>query len=491
VASSTLGDASVENCIAQAVRRWRFPQPGGGGIVIVTYPFQLTAPEGDWQGAAAEPEPEPEPPKPEIAVQAAAVCSDASSRPLHERRVVWQRRVLGASGAESLAAVFFEAKRRCELKGWRDSRVLLNLIEERVTSASDVTALLAELDGHPTQREYLRKRILRRAFDPEMVFSLYRAGGIDWNTVSQGLAALKTVDAKIAEIEKLLENRPADPVGRTILASTLFEAGRNEQALATALRLKRDGLTTPAVLKILCDLQAAAGRDWEARRSCSELVEFNENDASARMRLGNLFLRHGWFDAAYRQFRTLADMTEETPLALLKLARAAAGMGRIDEALRMERKVAAGEGEPGPGDIRQWAKLHSVVLIASMMLEAQAKNDKSKLRALERALKRTQALAERAVLKIVVWEDEDANLAVTAKQGEEVLPVSRRVAASPVGLQMIDLGPEAPPNAEFKVILEGGPLVRSVPYTLYTVSFDGKDYTVEKSEGELPAKRRG
>jgi TonB family protein len=46
VASSTLGNAQVENCIAQAVRRWTFPQPEGGGIVIVTYPFQLTAPEG-------------------------------------------------------------------------------------------------------------------------------------------------------------------------------------------------------------------------------------------------------------------------------------------------------------------------------------------------------------------------------------------------------------------------------------------------------------
>jgi TonB family protein len=46
VASSTLGDPSVENCIAQAVRRWTFPQPEGGGIVIVTYPFQLTSPQG-------------------------------------------------------------------------------------------------------------------------------------------------------------------------------------------------------------------------------------------------------------------------------------------------------------------------------------------------------------------------------------------------------------------------------------------------------------
>ena len=42
VASSTLGEPSAENCIAEAVRRWTFPQPDGGGIVIVTYPFLLS-----------------------------------------------------------------------------------------------------------------------------------------------------------------------------------------------------------------------------------------------------------------------------------------------------------------------------------------------------------------------------------------------------------------------------------------------------------------
>jgi len=41
---STLGSAALEMCIAQAVRRWTFPQPVGGGVVIVTYPFQLETP---------------------------------------------------------------------------------------------------------------------------------------------------------------------------------------------------------------------------------------------------------------------------------------------------------------------------------------------------------------------------------------------------------------------------------------------------------------
>jgi hypothetical protein len=40
-ASSDLGDAEVEQCIAGVVRRLQFPAPEGGGMVFVTYPFML------------------------------------------------------------------------------------------------------------------------------------------------------------------------------------------------------------------------------------------------------------------------------------------------------------------------------------------------------------------------------------------------------------------------------------------------------------------
>jgi len=43
VASSTLKNDAVDSCIAQAVQRWLFPKPKGGGIVIVSYPFVLSA----------------------------------------------------------------------------------------------------------------------------------------------------------------------------------------------------------------------------------------------------------------------------------------------------------------------------------------------------------------------------------------------------------------------------------------------------------------
>ncbi len=43
VQQSTMNNPSVEQCIAGAVRRWEFPKPQGGGIVIVSYPFVLKA----------------------------------------------------------------------------------------------------------------------------------------------------------------------------------------------------------------------------------------------------------------------------------------------------------------------------------------------------------------------------------------------------------------------------------------------------------------
>lgn len=47
VAGSTLGNAAAEACVARAVERIAFPQPEGGGVVIVTYPFMFQSAEGN------------------------------------------------------------------------------------------------------------------------------------------------------------------------------------------------------------------------------------------------------------------------------------------------------------------------------------------------------------------------------------------------------------------------------------------------------------
>ncbi|KIG16627.1 hypothetical protein DB30_04246 [Enhygromyxa salina] len=62
VSDTTLGDATVGQCIAQAVKRWKFPKPRGGGLVTVSYPFVLapsvgspraSGPAGGGRGSSA------------------------------------------------------------------------------------------------------------------------------------------------------------------------------------------------------------------------------------------------------------------------------------------------------------------------------------------------------------------------------------------------------------------------------------------------------
>ena len=39
VVETTMNNSNVESCIAGKIKRWVFPAPKGGGIVVVKYPF--------------------------------------------------------------------------------------------------------------------------------------------------------------------------------------------------------------------------------------------------------------------------------------------------------------------------------------------------------------------------------------------------------------------------------------------------------------------
>jgi hypothetical protein len=43
VAETSMKNAGVERCMTGKIQRWAFPEPKGGGIVIVNYPFNFSA----------------------------------------------------------------------------------------------------------------------------------------------------------------------------------------------------------------------------------------------------------------------------------------------------------------------------------------------------------------------------------------------------------------------------------------------------------------
>jgi Mg-chelatase subunit ChlD len=419
---------------------------------------------------------------------ASGACSDASRRPLSQRRVLWQRRLDEAGSPAGWTQAFFDAGSRCELPQWQHQQALLELIEPRATSADQVRVLLNGFSAHPKLRKFLQRRIVRRTLDPDLLYGIYSWGGPDWHTVRRGLAAIEKHEKRLEELNKVLERFPEDPVGQGILIEVLLDIGDVDKARQVATRLRRDELAGPLVLGTLCDLQAEVGLEADARRTCSELVEFNAMDPAARRRLGDLFLRHGWYDAAYRQYRTLAEMRADDPSGLLRLAAAAAGMGRVDEALRVERKVAAGDGEPGPLDPRRWARLLSSVRLARMIMAARAGGDKEQLESLERALKRSGGFTEPVRFVLLVWEDLESPVRLVVEQGGKPFTVADRIDAPAIGLVMVDLGRAALADVQLSLELGIPPMRRALPLSLITIEFDGQAFRLAEQKLTLPAR---
>jgi Ca-activated chloride channel homolog len=167
-------------------------------------------------------------------------------------------------------------------------------------------------------------------------------------------------------------------------------------------------------------------RFGDAVRTYSEIVEFDPTSPASRPLLGDVYLRHGWYPAAYRQYTTLTDIAPDDAAGWLRLAAAAAESGRVDEALRIQRKVATAEGTPGPTDPRAWARQLSAARIGQLLAGddgggsagPKAALGAAEAESLGRKLKELQLFSGPATLRIVLWEDYATALALAALDGQ-------------------------------------------------------------------------
>jgi Ca-activated chloride channel homolog len=218
-----------------------------------------------------------------------------------------------------------------------------------------------------------------------------------------------------------------------------------------------------------------------ARRISSELVEFNAEDSVTRQKLGDIFLRHGWYGDAYRQYATLVMDDPDDAVASLKLALAAAGMGKTDEALRLARKVAGTDGELGAVDPRPWARALSVALLARLLHEAHETGNKAMIALLEGQLKRTGMFVRQKHMRVVMWEDFELSPASTFTAEDALLTPAADVRAPQIGLRLIDLGQLIPSSVTVRLAPSQAdvPMKRNVPVRLIDIHFDGDHFDVK------------
>ncbi len=349
--TSTLGAADVDACILTEVRGVRFPALGGtGGSVRVSHTFRF---ESAGRG---------------LGVQRS--CSDASRQSLEVRRGLWRERLASNAGPHGALSVWRDAERSCELTGWRARRTLLDAMLRSVRGISAEVRLYQMLAGNPSVAAYLRRAILRHVRTPQDVL-IVRAGleldaPVDWSVFSRLWKRTTDPAGRLRLVRAWLEVAPEELDLRLRLLALLEETEAMPEARRLARELRAEPLADARVRTAVGEFWLRQGNESEARRVFSEIVEHAPYDPWGRRRLGDLYRAHGWYDDAYREYRSLARLQPNEPGVWLLLARAAAGAGRIDEALRLEQRlsesVAPGHIEGVAGVARLWSTVRLMSL---------------------------------------------------------------------------------------------------------------------------------
>lgn len=419
-------------------------------------------------------------------VRALARCSDVAARPLSERLVIWQKRAKKTQSAQELATLYDTAYASCELPDWRDEAALLDIVQQRIDTEQAAEIILGHFAAFSEGQRFVARNLLRRTVDVRIAAAVSRAiyGGVDWPRLDREIADMDKTDKQLARLKQAMLVAPGDPQGDVRLVKLLARNGQKTEAVAHGRRLRDRGFLTPTLAQQLGDVLADSGDQEEALRTYSEIVEFDGQSALSRRVLGDIFLRQGWYPAAYRQYKTLTDLDGKNPLAWLRLANAAAGAGRVDEALRIDREVAGGEGTPGPNDPRMFARLLSASRLG-VLLDKPDPAAGVTTEAVSRKIKELSLFSGPGTLSILTWEDLDAQLVMgTADEKKEQL-IGEATDAGVVGLYSVLSAPDSWERVSHAARFKSELLQRKVPFRLVTLAWTGKEFKVTTKKGDL------
>jgi tetratricopeptide (TPR) repeat protein len=390
--NETLGESDVVACVVQEVRGIRFPNTEGGAITV-QHTFTFNAPDRT--------------------VGTRRSCSDASRQALSLRSSLWRERLQANQGVSGAMSVYREALNHCELGDFRARRVLLGLMLRSV--GGQRVALAARFPQSSAAGRYLRSvvlRSLRSAHEIEVARRLLGLDDdrIDWSVFDRLYRRAGSPAAKLRLVRRWLEVAPDEMDLRLRLLQLLEETDNLPEARRLAWELRADPLADAAVRTAVGEFWLRQERPAEARRVFSEIVERAPLDPWARRRLGDLYRAHQWPDDAYREYGALAHLRQGDPEVYLLLARAAADAGRVDEALRLEQRVAeAADGDSSEGDAavaQAWTRVRLAALRAGS-------EDPALLAAVLRRMRHSGALrAPPALFAALTWAHPDDEIEV-------------------------------------------------------------------------------
>jgi len=350
-------------------------------------------------------------------------CSAAAALPASERRDLWRERLSARRTVDRALEVWQDALGGCELRTWGDRTALLRAMLDSVGVGANGAAMLVQLyhrfGEDAAAQGYLRRAILghvKTAADLRTVVDGLGLGEDAQRSIAMSLVAkAKTPAERGTVLEQLAQKWPDNLELKLSRLDAYEQAGRPDDARRLAEEVRADPYADARARTAVGELLVRAGDLPAARRAFSEIVEFAPRDPLARRRLGDLYRAHGWWDEAYRQYQTLAELSPGDSTVLLLLAAAAAGAGRIDEGLRLADRVAEGT-EPGSETgVARVARWWATVRLALLRQAARDKSDANEVARLFGRTRRAGVLADaRPFRAFLLWAHPEADCELAA-----------------------------------------------------------------------------
>ncbi len=184
------------------------------------------------------------------------------------------------------------------------------------------------------------------ADDPKRLLELDRKIFATIEAYSSGRA-----DDAVALAREIVAARPTMPLGRSLLAQALLEAGRQDEALAEMRRARDDGVTTETLLRQLGLTLAERGETEAALAAVASLVA--AGDLDARLVRAQALADAGRLAPAEAEVQQVLAARPDDPRALELVSLVELRRGRPEAA----RAAAAQAVELAPGQARAWNNL--------------------------------------------------------------------------------------------------------------------------------------
>jgi Flp pilus assembly protein TadD len=310
---------------------------------------------------------------------------------------------------------------------------------ERVTLAREL-----EASGEREAAALVRREAVRRAQSPEELRQLqaalvgderYPAG-----TFKKRYRAAASDDERLQVVQQFLTLAPHDALLERRLLALLGALGRKPALVQEIRRLGADPFSDAVLLADAAAALRQSGDELEARRIFGVLVERAPGDPWVRALVGDRLRNEGWFDDATRVYSVLDELAPDHPAALIRLALAHHGAGRIDIARRLLARVAQTGGRAGDAQLGKLASGLSAVLLTSTLKTAEL--GKEQTEQLERAALET-SVGRRPSVVLVRVPAATLPIKVSLLRGRDGAQTERApdVVAASIGLYLFLLEP--------------------------------------------------